>query len=119
MTVRNAAVHHTGKDGSSLYLFYINVEHLYLILNFINENSFALIVKGFNINRLRIKLSIKLIKQFIHIKDFNKAIFCLELALKNIFKVFLINILWFPIKFISVLYGKYSALKYKIIKAKE
>lgn len=98
MDIRNASVHHTGKNGSSLYLFYIQIENLYLILKFINEYSFALVAKDYNINKFRFIIIKMLFQRFIHFKDKNKAFLCFEIALKNLIKLGLIYTLYYPFK---------------------
>ena len=112
--IRNAAVHHTGKDQSDLYLFYINVENLFLIEKFLNEFPFALSVRKISINKYRFRVGKKLLFQFMHLKDFNRAIFCLELGVKNIIRVLLSHLCWLIIKPIAIVSGKVLALKFKL-----
>lgn len=107
--IRNEEVRYTGRLSES-FLFHRKIEIYYLILKFIADNQPLLIIRGFAVNKLRIKISVKLLKEFIHISKFSHAVFCLELALKNILKVCLTLILWVPFKIVSLTYGKLTAV---------
>jgi glycosyltransferase involved in cell wall biosynthesis len=111
--IRNAAVHHTGKDGSDLYLFYIKVENLSLILKFINEYSFALAVKKININRLRLRIGFRLMVQFIHVKELSRSFLCLEQGLGSIFLALFNYAAWIVFRPLAILTGKGMALFHK------
>ncbi len=113
--IRNAAIHHTGKDGSDLYLFYINVENLILILKFLEEFPFALAVKNIDINKYRFMIGKKLLVQFMHIRSFPKALLCLEFGLKNIFKVIFYYLVFGIYRPLTYLYGKFTAIKVKFV----
>jgi glycosyltransferase involved in cell wall biosynthesis len=109
LCIRNEEIRYTGRLSGNI-LFYRNVEIFYMISRFINEHAPILIAKGFSVNELRLKNSFRMLQEFIHIKNFQHSLFCLEIALKDLLKLAFLYVLWLPVKLISVIYGKITAV---------
>jgi glycosyltransferase involved in cell wall biosynthesis len=116
--IRNAAVHHTGKDGSELYLFYIQVENLMLILKFISEFRFQLAVRNIDITQIRFRIGVKLLQQSMHIKDFSRGALCISAGFKSILRACADYFLYFTFRPVTLIFGKFNGL-YRFILQKK
>ena len=115
--IRNEELRHTGRN-SEAFNFHAFIEVDYMMLKFIKDNEALLISKNYKVNKLKKAVAWKMTRQFVHVTNFNHAIFCLKLALKELLSLYFTYMAWLPIKIIAIVYGKFTALKYKLLPEK-
>lgn len=113
LCIRNEEYRHTGRH-SEAFEFHAFIEVDYMMLRFVKQNEALLISKNYDVRKLKKVISWKLLKQFVHVRNFEHALFCLRTSLLELSSIYLSLILWLPVKLISVFFGKVSGLNHKI-----